>query len=223
MEKERMGFSAVQNSQNRIDPHPSKSRPKWVSLIATRGSRSQQKRARVQRSSESGFGTIGYAFTVIIFTLGFGIIYLLGEFGNRIQKQIEMDQHTGRIALELRATLLTIEGSQARVRNAEIALAGSCIFVPGACLQLKDLYDKYLFIEEQFQKAARIHWKTKTKDWYLYQPFLSIKSPLPDLDTTLNQGDAKLNIRFAGLTSTARVWHNKKGIKPHVWKVAWTE
>lgn len=159
----------------------------------------------------------------MIFTMSAGILHLFAVMHGRVKEQIELDRFTGGIALQLRASVLTIEESEARLDRAKVIVASGCVAVPPSCPSLHDTYETLKKIEFMIQRLARVKWEAQHVEWIAKNPLFGSRTPFPDLDESINAGNLELGFSQNGLKSAARIWTNKKGIKPREWKAAWTE
>jgi len=155
--------------------------------------------------------------------MGVGILKLFGNMNSRINDQIQLDQFTGKIALEMRACLITMENSQSRLEKARLAVIAACGLVPVGCTVATELYEALKTVEDLIQKNARLVWNEQKLLWIAKDPLSTLKNSFPDIDESLISGKSNVRIESNGLISAASVWSNMKGIKPHDWKTAWTE
>ena len=155
---------------------------------------------------------------IIITLLGVGLFGTLIQLTGRIQNQIHLDQQTGRIILQLRASIITMEKSEARLKIAKAAMIAGCLTLFG-CPEAEAIYEADQKIEEVVQKAARLEWLKQRINWFEIASILE-KTDFPDMDDVRNDGQATLRLHSNQLTSTAKLW---KGTSPHGWNVAWIE
>jgi hypothetical protein len=148
---------------------------------------------------------------------GVGISHCLIQLTGKIQSQIHLDQLTGENALLLRATILTMEESELRLKIAKAALIAGCMNIV-ACPGLEKAYEVEKKTEETIQLAAKLYWKNQKMKWLSSSPHFG-KNAFPELDSTRKKGEAIFEIRSQQLVSSARVW---KRVEQNGWKVAWT-
>ncbi len=134
-----------------------------------------------------------------------------------------MDQHTGKIALMLRACILTYEQSEFRLQTAKKAMIATCAIAPPACDSAYDAYNKLKSVETLIQKEVGVIWDKQQVEWIKNMDWIVTKSAFPDLKQTIQAGRLSLKFQQNGLTSTAEIWTNSKGLTPRDWKAAWTE
>ena len=223
MEPMRKSVSGFQTGADPDDPYGTEGGPSGIGDPSPRGPRSGQGRVETGRPSEGGFSFAGFTLVLLIFTMGAGILHLFAVMHGKVKEQIELDHFTGGIALQLRASVLTIEESEARLDRAKAIVAAGCAAVPPACPSLHDTYETLKKIEFLIQRLARVKWEAQHVEWITKNPLFGTRTAFPDLDESIHSGNLELGFEQNGLTSRARVWTNKKGIKPHEWKAAWTD
>lgn len=154
---------------------------------------------------------------IILSMMGVGLFGTLIQLSGRIQHQIELDQQTGKIVLQLRASIITMEKSETRLKIAKAAMVAACFTLIG-CPEAEAIYEADQKIEEVIQKAARLNWLKQQAIWLKSASILEM-TDFPDLDEVRDKGEATLRLTDDQLTSTAKIW--KGG--PHGWSVAWIE
>lgn len=212
-----MRFPKLQKSEDTDDP-------KWNAHLSERNQAQTTRRAgskqgppRNQRPSEGGFTTLGGIILSLVFILGSGTILLLHQITNRIEKQIELDQLTGSVAIQLRASILTMENSEKRLRIAKATMIAGCTYLP-SCPAFTRAYQLQKKVEAGIQEIAEMNWNTQKSRWYFFRPVFSTKNKLPSLREIMTEGSFIFNIQYSHLISASRVWKSSDG-----WKIAWVE
>lgn len=214
-----MRISNIQESENRNDPDTTSGISKWCNRCPIGRSRSKQGWTGGRRSTEGGFSTLGAALVLIVFLIGTGLFLIQNQINNRITTQIDLDHLTGNMVIQMRASLITREQSENRLRIAKAAVISGCIYLP-ACPALQRAYELQKKIEDGIQTTAKLNWYAQKTKWILFKPLLSGKSEFPDWDKHTNE--FVLKIQYAGLISSSKLWTNSGGIT-HEWKIAWIE
>ena len=217
-----MCIQRFQESSDRADSNPSERQPQWHRPCSTRKPRSGQGRPRPWRSKEHGFSTLGATLLFLIFSMGAGTIGIFKQVSHRIEEQISLDQTTGKIVLQLRASVITMEESKNRLKIGKAAMVSACMTVLG-CPSATSAYELLEKVEAAIQQVARSNWLAQKPIWFASSPKSAISESFPDLDATLRTQKAEVRINNSNLNSTARLWVGRKGLMTNEWNVAWVE
>ncbi len=164
---------------------------------------------------------MGAALLFLTLTMGMASVFILRQMENKIQTQIQLDQLTGSIAIQLRASIITVEDSKKRLRIAKVAMIAGCIDI-FACPAFKRAYELYKKIEIGIQKLAEQNWNAQKIKWLAYHPFFSRKSSIPTIEELSQQNSLILKIKRGNLISASKLWKTE-GTKSNGWKIAWVE
>lgn len=186
---------------------------------STGGVGSKQGGTQRERCSERGFATLGAALLSIIFTVSVGLFLILNQINHKIEYQIELDQFTGSIAIQLRAAIITKEQSEKRLKIAKAAMLAGCMNL-FACAGFQSAYALQEKVEKGIQALAKAHWEEQRIKFLIYKPLLSSKGSFPSMDQYTG---ATVKIQYANLTSAAKIWTDSTGGITHDWKIAWIE
>ena len=157
---------------------------------------------------------MGATLLLFLFVLGVSSFTLLHQISDKTKKQIELDQLTGKVAIQLRASIITMEQSKKRLQIAKAAMIAGCVYLP-SCPAFIKAFELQKKVEQGIQNLAEQSWNGERLLW-----------PDHDLDTLQNlmkKKHIKISIRSANLTSTSEVWTKSKEINSHEWKIAWIE
>lgn len=217
-----MCISKLQIDKNTNDSLSKKDHPQRHLPTSPRRPRPKQRRNRNERSTEGGFTTLGATFLFLVTIIGIGSLVILNQIKNRTQNQIELDQLTGKIAIQLRASLITIEESRNRLKIAKAAMLGGCTAVIASCPALKRAYDLEVKVEKTIQKIAEEHWEVQKVYWLTRSPVMSIRSKLPKIDEVITNQELVIKIQSSGLISASKTWKTER-LSSNEWKIAWVE
>jgi hypothetical protein len=215
-----MCISKFQSSQNEYDTNRESNHEQWHHFEPTRIARSKQGRARSGRCNQAGFTTLGATFLFLIFLLSIGSFLILHQITNKIKKQIELDQLTGTIAIQLRASIITIEESEKRLVVAKATMLSGCLYLP-SCPAFTRAYELHKKIEEGVQNVAKQNWNAQKIKWFTYLPFLSKKNSIPSLSDLKRDNQLIIKIKSGSLISASKLW--KTNSSSNGWKIAWVE
>lgn len=216
-----MFFSKFQGSEASGNQKPTKSNHQWHHSFTSGRLGPGKGRTRIRRNSERGFSTLGATLVFLTFIIGVGLFSILHQINTRVKNQIQLDQLTGKTALQLRASIITIENSNERLRIAHAAMMTGCVYVL-SCPAFKSAYALQLKIEGVIQKNAEENWGLQKITWITFSPIMSTKSTLPSIQEFQTMNQLKIKIKMNGLISTSTLWKSN-GIRTHEWKVAWIE
>ena len=216
-----MCFSKFQGSKNRSPAKTTKGESQWNHTHPSRGSRSKQGWTQSERSFEGGFTTLGATLLILTFALGAGSFVILHQIGDKVKTQIELDQLTGKIGIQLRASIITMEESKERLKIARAAMMAGCIY-PASCPAFIRAFSLQSKVENYIQKMAEENWNEQKLNWLIFKPILSQKNNFPDLKNISTHHSVVLKIQLGSLISSSKIWKTE-GSNYHEWKIAWIE
>lgn len=219
MEKKRMRLPKLQKRQNANDSNQTARKEQWNCSPTTRGFGSKQGWSGGGRSPENGFAALGAVLVLIFFICGVGSFLILHQIKNKTKMQIELDQFTGSTIIQLRASIITLESSEKRLRIAYTAMLAGCVYPP-SCAAFQSAYQLQKKIEMGIQEIAEKHWDTQKLKWMMEKPILSFKNPIPTIHELKNIKTLTLQIQYGSLISASKLW-KEKGVNPHDWNIAW--
>jgi hypothetical protein len=146
---------------------------------------------------------------------------ILNQIKNKTKNQIALDQLTGKTAIQLRASLITLEESRDRLKIAHAAMIAGCVYLP-SCPSLKHAYELQTKVEETIQKIAVENWELQKTHWLIESPLTSIKTKLPDLEEVLTKREWIMKIESSNLKSASKTWKTERP-GSNAWKIAWIE
>lgn len=205
-----MGLSKLQRSTNKNDSHTASHHSKRHHSDTSRESRPKQRGHRCKRDSERGFTTMGATLLLLTFLTATGFFTLLHQIGDRVKKQIQLDQQTGKAAITLRSSMITYENSKKRIKIAHSAMLAGCVYLP-ACPGFQRAYQITKKIEEGIQEIAEQNWNLQRLKNFQTLPSLEQFSKIQNLEICLKKEN---------LISVSKVW-KIEGMNSNGWKIAW--
>ena len=210
----------------------------------TARSRSGFKRPIHRRRSERGFTVVGLCLALIVVVAGIGLGRIIWTTRNITRIQVNMDQCTGRMAIDLRAAIQTMENSYSRMEAYRIGTIATCIIAIPACPEALAIFNNLAKIERGIQIVAQTYWREHEVVWRTILPaecglplLETRRGKFPPFDFKLISGDvadlAKLNsssftvkqhapfslaLHYRNFNSTAAVEKSTGQ-----WKVRWSE
>lgn len=222
--------SSPSTSGSELRPDPRSTHP-----ASSRGPGPQQRGTPVSRLGVAGFTLLGPALLLAVVFIGAGLVGVRKAIIKKTERQVTLDRITGEYALNLRASLLTLEASYKRLAIAQAAVAASCPATP-ACPAVTEAFLNDSKIEKLIHEAVKLYWNTQKTTWSLH---FDLKSPYPNFDFQMARGNLldlltpwalplnrlsskkitlwRKNLLF-GQQSESQVWRTK-----NEWNVAWTQ
>lgn len=138
---------------------------------------------------------------------------ILNQISKKIENQIKLDQRTGKMVIQLRASLITLRESRHRLEIAKTAMLSGCVYLP-ACPALQRTYEIHKKIEEQIQRMVKIYWQTLRMQWPGQFPEFP-EGPLPHLiQVFISQGSIKSGAEIRSVQHSGAA---------HAWNIAWIQ